>query len=62
MLPLKDLGGRSVGENVTGWGLKILKELEGPHGRARMVRRAQRDRADSMRDYSIVVQLVKDYL
>jgi len=31
-LPLKDLRGRSVGEKVTGWGLKILKELEGPPG------------------------------
>src|SRR6266404_1908395 len=29
---LKDLCGRSVGEEVTGWALKILKELEGPHG------------------------------
>ena len=36
MLPLKGLRGRNVGERVTGWDGKALKELEGLPGGASM--------------------------
>jgi len=32
MLHLKNLRGQSVGEKVTAWDRKVLKELEGPRG------------------------------
>ena len=62
MLHLKDLRGQSVGEKVTGWDGKILKELEGPrsggawfagHGGIVSTRRNH---------YSILVPYVNDYL
>ena len=60
MLPLKDLGGRSVGEKVTGWDGKIWEEFEGlPGGRA--WRRARKSCAEYIRDYYISVYLVKNY-
>jgi len=77
VLPLKDLRGRSVGKKVTGWGLKILRDLEGllggrawfaghfPFRQGRDLRSpgcgGRKDRADYRDDYSILVQLVKDY-
>ena len=60
-MQLKDLGGRTVGEKVTVWDGKVVRELEGlPVGRACFA--GTRDRCQLYEYYCTSVQLVKDYL
>ncbi len=62
MLQLKDLRGRCVGEKVTEWDGKILKELEGPRGGGAWFAGHGRIVPAERNHYSILVPYVNDYL